>query len=171
MKYWSYTVYKKNTHKQSYNHDCNPLQYDLIITSTLWPGQRNHRRSQTRSAPWWRQSSCRRSSRGNGTYAGMTSGRGPAGGAVESGTGKRSSHWLAQPGCPPDLRYQLQYEHLEACRWNEKTNSRDFSPPVFYTDSAGKKDLTPSWCLSFYTYLSHLHVSDDQRNFTFTRQL
>lgn len=26
---------QKNTHRQSYNHDCNPLQYAFIITSTL----------------------------------------------------------------------------------------------------------------------------------------
>lgn len=26
---------QKHTHKQSYNHDCNPLQYAFIITSTL----------------------------------------------------------------------------------------------------------------------------------------
>lgn len=84
------------------------------------PVQRSHRRSQTRSAPWWRQSSCRRNSRGNDTFAGRTSGRARAGGAVRNGTERRSSRWPGRPGSPPDRRSRLQYEHLGKCLAGER---------------------------------------------------
>ncbi len=101
MNHWSYTVFK----------DKNILFIifylkHMHIPTTAWnkkvlPGQRIHRGIRTRNEPAWRRSSCKRSSRGSCTCGGRTSGRGRAGDAAGSETGRRNSQRLTLPASPP----------------------------------------------------------------------
>lgn len=68
----------------------------------LLPVRKIRWRRRTRSAPGWRRSFCRRSNAGICTFGCRTSARGPAGGAVGSGTERRRNRWTSRPASPPD---------------------------------------------------------------------